>query len=94
MFKGLVRPPPERFEAGADVNDPIVPGVPDPEDLAGVLRQLTEAFLGLAPCLLGPLALGGHDAAPDPVQGFAQSADERADQDEDHQGNRVLAAVE
>ena len=71
---------------------PIVPGVPDPEDLVDVLRQLTEAFLGLAPCVLGPLALVGHDAAPGPVQGFAQAADERADQHEEASGRprRVL----
>ena len=51
---------------------------------------MTEAFLGLAPCLLGPLALGGHDAAPGPVQGFAQAADDRADQHEEAQGDRVV----
>ena len=39
---GLVGSPPDLFEAGAVVDDPIVPGVPDPEDLVDVLRQLTE----------------------------------------------------
>ena len=54
--------------------------------------QLTEAFLGLAQCLLGPPALVGHDAAPGAVQGFAQAADDRADQHEEAQGDRVVYA--
>ena len=39
-------------------------------------------------------ALAGRDAAPGAVQGFTQAADERADQHEERQGNRIVCGVD
>ncbi len=78
----LARSTPDPLEAGADVNQSIVPGVPHPVDLVDVLRQLPEAFLGFVQRFLGPPALVGHDATPGPMQGLAQAADDRTDQEE------------
>src|SRR2546423_582010 len=42
-----------------------------------------QPLLGLPAHLLGPPPLVGHEAAPGPVQRFAQAAEDRADQHEE-----------
>src|SRR5438445_13855167 len=90
FVEGLARPSKDLFVAGADVNHPLPASVGHPEDLVDVFRQLSEAFLGLAQYLLGAPALIGDNAAPGSVQGFAQTADDRTDQQEEAQSGHVV----
>src|SRR5258708_9878874 len=78
------------FEERVGKKYPLESGVGDPEKLLNVSHHVAERVLGLPPRLLAPPPLLGHQMAPDPMEGFAQGADDRADQYEKGHGGNVV----
>ena len=70
--------------------DEAAGGVLEVDVVGQVIHERVQQVAFLGQGLLRPLALVGQDAAPGPVQRFAQAADDRPDQHEEDHGGHVV----
>ena len=74
--------------------DEVAGGVLEINVVGKIIHQRVEQVSFLNQRLLGLPALVAHETAPGPVQGFAQPAEDRADQHEKNQGGHVVCRGE